>query len=282
MFSPQVIEYYLNDKEIKPGAVAKTRAALDAASWVEKIGQNTYRCKRGAFSTNDYFVVIDVASFEAILALKRGVREGVFWHFVCVLRSLNWNIKINNEGGVVGMMPVVHFAKQEGVTEMTISRYNKILEDLSILYFVRYKYNPKQKERHTNIYGLHKNMAKISMYAASHGETVYNNPKINYRAVAMKYTCFIKNPVTEDITSLIADCREYNKVHPGKEKNIRILELCNNTKNISLRKYYIMIGGEIKYSKKELMQIKQDLSGCDIEKKEQVMHAIDMVMVDAS
>ena len=111
-------------------------------------------------------------------------------------------------------LPIEYFAKIRGVSERTIMRQIKELEEMQLICTAKDIYNPEKNSRSTNIYVLWEDRDKIWQSSG--------NPNLD-RSVSAKYNSYIKHP--EKFTpltrkELIKQVKAYNERNPNKQKDL--------------------------------------------------------------
>lgn len=112
---------------------------------------------------------IDTDVFYSIF--NSNYRPDVKWalfHYYCrLISSLDYNITIYDKKGVVGHMPQAFFMYKTGLSQQTISKYHKYLEDLQLIYTSRCKYNIQNGKRRNNYYGRYEDRKLIDKFVVS-------------------------------------------------------------------------------------------------------------------
>lgn len=254
VLTPELIAYYIHGANATKDQIAAIRKELNSCALCEKLATNYFRFKKDAFNLSNDFEKLDVDVFELLMGAKVNNKPALLEHLYQIIKSISGGTEIRGKNKVVGFMPIDYFAKNENVSESTIIRYNKQLEELGILYIVHGGYVSSKGKKYNNIYGLAKNKAHIDAYANALGLT----DKTDNRSISVKYNWFIKNPGKynrAEIRSLHFECEKYNQSNEYNKKNTFVLQKCAETDSVELRKYYLYKQGLIDLSSAEAEQI---------------------------
>lgn len=213
LFSPDTLYYYFYKKTSLSKSHTKTMknvlCELSNNKIITPYDSRRYILRPEVFDCNDgYFRQISLDNYN-----KLRIHSNELKHLLFIIKSRNHNIEVNGVNGIICTMPVTYFADQESISEQTVYRYNKTLEELNIIYIRRFSYNSKADNRDTNAYSLYEHRGLLDIYAGYYNKD--NNNKSNFRRkVSAQYNRFVNDPncyTREQIEQLLADVKQYNK-----------------------------------------------------------------------
>jgi len=254
LLTPELLAYYIYGNTATKEQINSIRRELKSCSSCERLATNCFKFKKDAFEQKDNYELLDCEYFELLMKTKVNNKAALLEHLYQVIRSMSKDKEVRGKKKVVGYMPISYFAEKEKISESTVIRYNKQLEEIGILYFVHGGYVPSKSAKYNNLYGLKKNKAHIDAYA----DTLGLADKTDNRSISVKYNWFIKNPGRynrAEIRSLRSECEKYNQSNEYNKKNTFVLQKCAETDSVELRKYYLYKQGLIDLSSAEAEQI---------------------------
>lgn len=185
---------------------------LASMELIHQINKTTYYVDENDFSVEGQFYNITVGEFVTIND------PNLLKHFIYIVKSFNYNISVMGEARKLSTMTVGYFAREENVATATISRYNKKLEELHIIYVGRYVVN---NTRDNNIYSRYVDRDYVKVFMKNAGK---ESDETNFlRSVAQRYNNLDK---VDNIEQLYIDCERYNE----------IMSQHNNPKRLDLTK----------------------------------------------
>ena len=163
----------------------------------------------GSLRAENDFVIINYDEFDTITnhSSNKRLNYSLFYYWCNVVKTFDWNIEAGGKRSFMGHMPVSYLAEQTGVTEPTVFKYNKILEDLKIIYIHRRYYNSATNTRPSNNYGRYEDKDLIMKVAADDSDNMGNFK----RSVSARYNAYLKNPASVDFEKLRVDVGNYNR-----------------------------------------------------------------------
>lgn len=207
-FTETILQHSINvigEKAIK--SAIKNLASLEL---IHQLNKTTYYVDEDDFSVDGQFYNITVGEFVAIND------PNLLKHFIYIVRSFNYNITVMGEARKLSTMSIGYFAKEENVASATISRYNKKLEDLHIIYVGRYVVD---NARDNNIYSRYADRDYVEVFMKNAGR---ESDETNFlRSVAQRYNHLDK---VENMEQLYIDCEKYNEIM-SKHNNPKRLDL---------------------------------------------------------
>lgn len=138
----------------------------------------------------------------------------ILYHYLHILKSRNGSLNIYGNYGKVSTMPITYFSEIENISDHSISRYNKHLEDLNILYVCHHSYS---NARENNIYSR----LEDAKYAeALKGEKKKESKESNFLRSVQQRINHIH--VDTDMDQLLRDCIRYNSIMEKRGEKRRI------------------------------------------------------------
>lgn len=150
------------------------------------------------------YIVLDYADIQRIVLSDHKCRFQVLRYYLCLLTTINTTISVrldtgNKKSNVVGYQTQLYLATIANVSPATVIRFNRILEDLKLVYICRsgdFKLINGSLSRIPNVYGRYCDKEYIQKYANEYSKyengyrAVYEkNATSNHkRGLAMKYS----------------------------------------------------------------------------------------------
>lgn len=144
---------------------------------IEAKGQNLVIDCSNLFITedNEYFTIITYDELQKIFKLNIKNNFALLKYFISLIGTISSSIDVwidayQHKCRVVGNLTMDYLSQLFGISERTIIRYNKILEDAGLLYIYRsndflINNDTGKLSRLTNIYGRPENKIYIDTYA---------------------------------------------------------------------------------------------------------------------
>ena len=186
----------------------------DALSYIKDIeyDDSLITIQPEALKSKDHYLLIDLEEYKKIINRnnKLQVNHSIFHYWCHIVASFDWNIERGGKRAFIGHMSSRYFAKQLQISPATIMRYTKILEDLSVMYVIRSKYNTKTRKQIPNYYGRCEDEDIITEYVG-----YYTDTKSNLRrSVSAQYNCWLNDHEYMDEDELYDNIETYNKTVP--------------------------------------------------------------------
>jgi len=182
---------------------------------INQCSANTYIINSSDVKPSKDYTII---SFDAFQKLKTAPE--LLKHYIWIKKSMNYNIVISNKRSVISFMKYDYFIKNENITESTIKRYNKKLQELQLIYI------------NNGIYSLYENK-EAADYWNEHVWFMNNS-----RSIMAKYNAYCKHPnkyspeekaeIRESVNKYNEYCIQLGKCQPdylGKVKDLEIFDL---------------------------------------------------------
>ena len=111
------------------------------------------------------FVNVDYDDFIRLLKRKQKNKHAVIRYYCGLVGTINYNSNINGNKNVTSRRPLAYLAAMMNCDITTVLTYNKVLEDMHIIYINRTNRvitdSSGKKYRDANVYGLYKNKQYI-------------------------------------------------------------------------------------------------------------------------
>lgn len=176
--------------------------------------------------TNEHFIVVMFYEVKKIFKVKSINNFLLLRYFVLLMSTISSKITVYLPNGecktrVVGNFTIEHLSKLSGISDRTIIEYNKILEEIGLIYIYRQNDFVIDKEnnikRLNNIYGRASDIEYVTAFANNqqkHYETFRylenNNKKANTkRRLAQMYQQIFKGNDKKYSKQEIIDVYEY-------------------------------------------------------------------------
>lgn len=113
-----------------------------------------------------FCVHIDLDAFYSIANSNHrfDIRWALFHYYCRLISSLDYNIEVNGKRSVVGHMSQAFFMDKAELSQQTVSRYHKYLEDMQLIYTNRCVYLTENGKRRKNYYGRYEDRKLIDQF----------------------------------------------------------------------------------------------------------------------
>ena len=173
-------------------------------------------------SDDELFIWISLEDFNTIKEKGDRLAPDLFSFYVFLLSTRNGRLD-----WVAGDKSGVWIADALGITQRTVSKYSKLLQDMHVLYVKPRP--PKFGVNQTNIYGSYADKDKIDQLVV---ETVRGSKRGFKISVTRRYDEVLQRDGADytvaELEKLIEDAKEYNrlieKAGTGERKNLLLLE----------------------------------------------------------
>lgn len=140
------------------------------------------------------FIVVELSEIQAILNGCGVNKYSILRYFILLIGTFNPNItvflsELDQASRILSTMPIEYLCKLTGLSKSTILTYNKILEDLQIIYIYHaadyYRTDPHTIKSPPNVYGRYRDREYINQYIKNDAQyRGYGNYDSNSKAKA--------------------------------------------------------------------------------------------------
>jgi hypothetical protein len=195
---------------------------------ITAVGKNDYIMSQDQLSVKPPFMKIEEGVFK-----KLADNPKLLVHYLMIKKGRSYQIEVNGKNSVVCCFPIEYFMEQEDVSDRTIIRYNKQLEDMKLIYINRSKYKVGNECREVNVYSLYEDREYADAYRPNYAK---DNSKANdRRKVAALYNSYCKAPgkysekekaeIREMVARYNEECEELGKLQPDYLSRIKDLDI---------------------------------------------------------
>jgi len=181
-----------------------------------------YKKEDFVFGEKELFATVYMEDVRKILDANPVNKYSIIRYLITIMGSFKFNISHNGISNFFGNEKISYFCSVLDKSKSTIMRYNKILEDLEILYINHaYTYFGELNKHDTNIYGRYADKKLIDDYAwywsADKFATI-----TEHRSLGQKYSLMMKGQeyppeVQKEIRDYVV---RFNSLHPGNPKEV--------------------------------------------------------------
>lgn len=214
-------KYYLN----------KTKESIKELvdlEFIESLGSDNYAINQEQLKITPPFISIEEGVFERLANSPK-----LLVHYLLIKKGRSYQIAVNGKNSVVCCLPIEYFMDQEDVSDRTIIRYNKQLEDMKLIYINRSQYNIGKERREINVYSLYEDKEYADAYRPNY---IKDNSRANdRRRVTALYNSYCKNPqkyseaekenIREMVLQYNEECEELGKLQPDYLLKIKDLDI---------------------------------------------------------
>lgn len=189
---------------------------------MRKSSIGTYRVEQDSvFATRQKFIMIDFDDVQRILHSDNQSCLKLLHFYTLVLKTVNLSVTRNNVRGFVNDKSLEYFAKAMGTNSVTISRYEKALEELGIFYILH-----AHGKAATNLIGLKKYQSLIDAYAIDAGILQRFSSTNQNVSILQKYNALCRGVEYSDkeVLDIYNGVVSYNKDHPNKARDLTVFE----------------------------------------------------------
>jgi len=211
-----------NDICVNVAAVGKALKVLDQLGIfkMKHVCNSTYSISQeSAFVERTKYVQLDFDDAQKILHSESQSRVKLLQLYALVLKTVNLSISRNNVRGFVNDKPLEYFAKVMDANPVTISRYEKALEELGIFYILH-----AHGKAATNLIGLKKYQSLIDAYAVDVGTLQRFSSTNQNVSILQKYNALCRGVEYSDkeVLDIYNGVVSYNKAHPNKARDLTV------------------------------------------------------------
>jgi len=223
--SKDVIEYvlYENTKRTREhtNVVGQVIKELEDNEIICKEG-HVYVAKAETFASNKHYIMVAEEVFESFLHMTSNRNRWAVFHLYC-LYAANFSSWYKYKAG---NRPMSFFADLLNVKEVTVARYTKVLEDLKLIYIIRFSFDGAGKP---NVYCLYEDKEDVDDLVSLIDNTGTGTKQSNFkRSVVQRYKAFCEKPSSvQDVERLMHDVDVYNRLqapYVGKRDWVKLLD----------------------------------------------------------
>ena len=211
--------------------INKTKNSLQKLAEMEfitAIGGGNYTVDQEQLKITPPFISIGEGVFERLANNPK-----LLVHYLLIKKGRSYQIEVKGKKSVVCCLPIEYFMDQEDVSDRTIIRYNKQLEEMKLIYINRSQYEVGKERREINVYSLYEDREYADAYRPIYKE---DNTKANdRRKAAALYNAYCKNPsryseaekneIREMVEKYNEDCLVLGESQPDYLKKIKDLDI---------------------------------------------------------
>lgn len=177
--------------------------------------------QESAFVERKRFVILDFDDVQDILKSKYQNRLKLLYFYALVLKTVNLSVTRDKVRGFFNDKPLEYFAKAMDANPVTISRYEKALEDLGIFYILH-----AHGKAATNLIGLKKHQSLIDGYAVDAGILQRFSSTNQNVSILQKYNALCRGVEYSDreVLDIYNGIVSYNKAHPNKARDLAVFK----------------------------------------------------------
>lgn len=173
------------------------------------------------------FIITSLDELKKLADIKIGKKDTIVNYYLKLLSTINNKTK-------VGYWTIQDLAEDVNISTSTVKDYNKILEDVELIYIKRFNKTTSingKVQRLNNIYGRFTDKYAIDKYAKdriSNLDRIEASNKLNAnesKSISKQYNDFVNGTYTGDVSSLYDKCKLYNKAKPDKEKDLSVFDI---------------------------------------------------------
>lgn len=231
LIRPESVAFKLHGDCSNRYFLKKTKDNLQKLAEIELItslGSGNYSMNSDQLKVEPPFVKVEEGVFERLADNPK-----LLVHYLLIKKGRSYQIEVGGKKSVVCCLPIEYFMEQEDVSDKTIFRYNKQLEDMKLIYINRSQYNVGKEHREINVYSLYEDRQYADAYRPVYGK---DNTKANdRRKAAALYNAYCKNPskyseeekseIREMVERYNEDCLELGKYQPDYLQKVKDLDI---------------------------------------------------------